>query len=92
VLEKLGNLLGAEWWKRTALLAWIATFEVIARHAITGQDPGTGMVSLIGVLIGGSVAWQGVKRATWNKDAAVFNGNDTQRRRQDDEHGAEFAG
>lgn len=97
IASGFGKLIQQEWWKRTAALGWIASIAIIIRYSVTGDGPDMEMVYFVGVLIVGAAAWQGLKRGTWSRDAAEFNGtqeeaNDVARRRADDEHGGEFAG
>lgn len=96
ITSGFGKLIQQEWWKRTAALGWVASIAIIARYTITGDGPDMEMVYFVGVLIVGAAAWQGLKRGTWSRDAAEFNGvhepNTVEGRRLDDEHESEFAG
>jgi hypothetical protein len=60
----LRGLLQSEMWKKSAVLGWVGFVVVLGRFAITGTDPGTGMVALVLGTLGISGFWQVGKRAT----------------------------
>lgn len=83
----------SESWKRTWWLGAVGASAIILRFVGWGHEPGGEMVAFVLGCLGIAGGWQGLKRATWSHDAASFaNGSNAQRRREQDEHGAEFAG
>jgi hypothetical protein len=56
--------IASESWKRTAVLGWIGFLVAITRWAVTGDDPGAGIVSLVLGTLGIAGGWHAGKRAT----------------------------